>query len=96
MTQHHHDHEDPTRVESESEREERERANTDRRELTRAEQEELARREAQTTPATGHADARTDAHANPPRTTSRNWFTAPKFGSAGSGGAEFEPGPEKD
>jgi hypothetical protein len=32
---------------------------------------------------------------NPPRTT---WgkFTAPKFGSAGSGGAEFEPGPERD
>jgi hypothetical protein len=32
---------------------------------------------------------------NPPRTTRGN-FTAPKFGSAGSGGAEFEPGPEKD
>jgi hypothetical protein len=32
---------------------------------------------------------------NPPRTT---WgiFTAPKFGSAGSGGAELEPGPERD
>ena len=23
-------------------------------------------------------------------------FTAPKFGSAGSGGAEYEPGPERD
>jgi hypothetical protein len=23
-------------------------------------------------------------------------FTAPRFGSAGSGGAEFEPGPETD
>ena len=33
---------------------------------------------------------------NPPRTTSKGFFTAPKFGSAGSGGAEFEPGPEKD
>lgn len=33
---------------------------------------------------------------NPPRTTSRGFFTAPKFGSAGSGGAEFEPGPERD
>jgi hypothetical protein len=33
---------------------------------------------------------------NPPRTTSKGGFTAPKFGSAGSGGAEFEPGPEKD
>jgi hypothetical protein len=32
---------------------------------------------------------------NPPRTT-EGWFTAPKFGSAGSGGAELEPGPEKD
>jgi hypothetical protein len=32
---------------------------------------------------------------NPPRTT-RGVFTAPKFGSAGSGGAEFEPGPERD
>lgn len=33
--------------------------------------------------------------SNPPRTT-RGFFTAPKFGSAGSGGAEFEPGPERD
>jgi hypothetical protein len=32
---------------------------------------------------------------NPAHTTSR-WFTAPKFGSAGSGGAEIEPGPEKN
>jgi hypothetical protein len=34
--------------------------------------------------------------ANPPRTTTGRFFTAPKFGSAGSGGLEFEPGPEKD
>jgi hypothetical protein len=34
--------------------------------------------------------------AEPPRTTTGKWFTAPKFGSAGSGGAELEPGPEKD
>lgn len=33
--------------------------------------------------------------SNPPRTTT-DGLTAPKFGSAGSGGAEFEPGPEKD
>ncbi|HTE43604.1 MAG TPA: hypothetical protein VK636_00060 [Gemmatimonadaceae bacterium] len=33
---------------------------------------------------------------NPPRTTIGGWFTAPKFGSAGSGGAELEPGPERD
>lgn len=32
---------------------------------------------------------------NPPRTT-RGPITAPKFGSAGSGGAELEPGPERD
>lgn len=32
---------------------------------------------------------------NPPRTT-KGFFTAPKFGSAGSGGLELEPGPEKD
>ena len=33
---------------------------------------------------------------NPPRTTTGGWFTAPKFGSAGSGGAELEPGAERD
>jgi hypothetical protein len=33
---------------------------------------------------------------NPPRTTTGGWFTAPKFGSSGSGGAEIEPGPERD
>jgi hypothetical protein len=38
--------------------------------------------------------APTDA-PNPPHTTTRKW-TSPKFGSAGSGGAELEPGPEKD
>lgn len=32
---------------------------------------------------------------NPARTTKGN-FTAPKFGSAGSGGAELDPGPEGD
>lgn len=32
---------------------------------------------------------------NPPRTSTGN-FTAPKFGSATSGGAELEPGPERD
>jgi hypothetical protein len=33
---------------------------------------------------------------NPPRTTTGDHFAAPKFGSAGSGGAEYEPGPERD
>jgi hypothetical protein len=32
---------------------------------------------------------------NPPRTTT-GIFTAPKFGAAGSGGLENEPGAEKD
>jgi hypothetical protein len=32
---------------------------------------------------------------NPAR-NNKGFFTAPKFGSAGSGGAEFEPGPERD
>lgn len=41
------------------------------------------------------AAPRKDADPNPPRTTKGKW-TAPKFGSAGSGGAEFEPGPEGD
>ncbi len=36
------------------------------------------------------------AAGNPPRTTSFGWLTTPKFGSAGSGGAELEPGPERD
>jgi hypothetical protein len=36
------------------------------------------------------------AAPNPPRTTTGRWMTAPKFGSAGSGGAELEPGPERD
>jgi hypothetical protein len=33
---------------------------------------------------------------NPPHTTTAKWFTTPKFGSAGSGGLENEPGLEKD
>lgn len=32
---------------------------------------------------------------NPPRTT-KFGITAPKFGFSGSGGAELEPGPERD
>ena len=40
-------------------------------------------------------DDEVEDESNPPRTT-RGWFTAPKFGSAGSGGAEIEPGLEKD
>ena len=35
------------------------------------------------------------ANPNPPRTT-EGGITAPKFGSSGSGGAELEPGPERD
>jgi hypothetical protein len=36
-----------------------------------------------------------DPSANPPRTTTGR-MTAPKFGSATSGGGEIEPGPERD
>lgn len=47
-----------------------------------------------------HADERAeergrDWRSNPPRTTTGK-MTAPKFGSATSGGGEFEPGPEQD
>ena len=39
------------------------------------------------------ADSREEP--NPPHTTT-GFFTAPKFGAAGSGGLEIEPGLEKD
>jgi hypothetical protein len=42
------------------------------------------------------ADATGSEAPNPPRTTTFGWLTAPKFGSAGSGGLELEPGPEAD
>jgi hypothetical protein len=42
------------------------------------------------------ASRRDDNSENPPRTTSRGWFTTPKFGGATSGGGEVEPGPERD
>jgi hypothetical protein len=42
------------------------------------------------------ATASKKTEGDPPRTTTGGWFTAPKFGSAGSGGAEIEPGPEGD
>ncbi len=35
-----------------------------------------------------------DKEPNPPHTTTGK-VTAPKFGSAGSGGAELEPGPKR-
>ena len=38
--------------------------------------------------------AHADEEPNPPHTTTGK-VTAPKFGSAGSGGAELEPGPER-
>jgi hypothetical protein len=48
----------------------------------------------ETTGARGESDADSST-PNPPRTTAGGW-TSPKFGSAGSGGAELEPGPERD
>ena len=41
-------------------------------------------------------DTNKDAKQNPPFTKTGDKFAAPKFGSAGSGGAEYEPGPERD
>jgi hypothetical protein len=41
------------------------------------------------------ADAADELHPNPPFTTTKR-MTSPKFGSAGSGGLENEPGPERD
>jgi hypothetical protein len=41
------------------------------------------------------ADSKRPEAPNPPRTSTGKW-TSPKFGSAGSGGAELEPGPERD
>ena len=40
-------------------------------------------------------DEQTNKTPNPPRTTT-GWITSPKFGSAGSGGAEIEPGLDVD
>ena len=49
-----------------------------------------------TTNSEGSEDTSEAIAPNPPRTTSFGWLTTPKFGSAGSGGAELEPGPERD
>jgi hypothetical protein len=45
----------------------------------------------------GAADEQDRAHEtpNPPHTTTGK-ITSPKFGSAGSGGAELEPGPKRN
>jgi hypothetical protein len=59
------------------------------------EQEREERERANRDKREGSTAARVTPDQNPPRTT-KNGFTAPKFGSAGSGGAEFEPGPERD
>jgi hypothetical protein len=53
--------------------------------------EEAARREEEARRAASDAE---QADPNPPHTTRGN-VTAPKFGSAGSGGAELEPGPPR-
>ena len=61
--------------------------------LRKAKIEEPDENDVREEPSPGDRDLADEA--NPARTTSRS-FTAPKFGSAGSGGAEFEPGPERD
>ncbi|MBC7562017.1 MAG: PRC-barrel domain-containing protein [Gemmatimonadaceae bacterium] len=46
-----------------------------------------------------HADTDKDTApvaAEPPNTTSFGWLTTPKFGAAGSGGAELEPVPKRE
>lgn len=43
----------------------------------------------------GQAESPREETPNPPRTTTGP-MTSPKFGSAGSGGLELEPGPERD
>lgn len=64
----------------------------------------MDRDDANVSPGSAHTDHDDDRTArkqdsaippNPPRTVSGN-TAAPKFGSAGSGGAELEPGPERD
>ena len=49
-----------------------------------------------TTEASAPEDGADAIQPNPPRTTIGGWFTTPKFGAAGSGGLELEPGPERD
>ncbi len=46
-------------------------------------------------PGQARSDKKTKGAGNPPFTT-KHGMTSPKFGSAGSGGAENEPGPEAD
>jgi len=57
----------------------------DRQSIDKSKEKQSARR----------ADPASSEEPNPPHTT-RGIFTAPKFGAAGSGGLEIEPGLEKD
>lgn len=57
---------------------------------------EHERSEGERVPREGDAQkAKRPNEPNPPHTT-KHGITSPKFGSAGSGGAEYEPGPERD
>ena len=77
-------------LEENHERSKREAANPERVEP----RERDAKTERETKKTRGKHDTEHD-EANPPRTTT-GFVTAPKFGSAGSGGAELEPGPKKN
>jgi hypothetical protein len=77
-------------LEENHERSRREAANPERGEP----RERDANKDRETKKARGKHDVEHD-EANPPRTTT-GVVTAPKFGSAGSGGAELEPGPKKN
>ena len=63
-------------------------------EATPSDREELVGDTAASEPLTDAPAIEGERSANPPRTTEGK-MTAPKFGSAGSGGAELEPGPER-
>jgi hypothetical protein len=79
------------RDERKDEREEERRA-----EREREQEQELERNRDDELHAGERAEERNrDWRSNPPRTTTGR-MTSPKFGSATSGGGEFEPGPEQD
>lgn len=75
---------------------EKQRASERERETDRADDRENQRDRDDQLRADERADERDrDLGTNPPRTTTGR-MTSPKFGSATSGGGEFEPGPERD
>ena len=66
----------------------------ERRDIGESSTEENAERERELERQANNRELDRD-EANPPRTKTGR-MTAPKFGSATSGGGEIEPGPERD